>query len=150
MDSKIVSGYAIKWFSISTHLRDKNTGDNFVEQFSVRAFSNDRFNHVRALVDHDSTKQVGSTNDGNLKIWADSIGLRYSLNLNDDYISRRLWVEVLSGNVTGISIGFNLQDCVTNNSNSIRLVTSAILNEISIIIAPKQPAYSDTTLQVCR
>lgn len=101
-DSVILDGYvnAVQRFSKPIpSLRGK-----FVEQIEARAFDRalGRAQNVDLLLNHDPKRKLGSTNDGNLQLFEDNIGLRAICTVTDPDVMEK----AKNNQLRGWSFGF--------------------------------------------
>jgi HK97 family phage prohead protease len=101
-DSVILDGYvnAVERFSKPIpSLRGK-----FVEQIEARAFDRalDKAPNVDLLLNHDTNKKLGSTNEGNLQLFEDNIGLRAICTVTDPDVIQK----AKNNELRGWSFGF--------------------------------------------
>ena len=71
----------------------------FIEQIEARAFDRalDRAQNVDLLLNHDPNKKLGSTNDGNLQLFEDNIGLRAICTVTDPEVIEKAKKNELRG-----------------------------------------------------
>lgn len=117
-------------------------GSQFREQVTNEAWEeaireND---DIKLLINHDWNKVVDSTKE-NLRLTVDTVGLRYDVETDCDELIR----AAKSNKLTGTSFGFRSlkSDTETCRDGIPRIIQDKIrVSEISILIAPKQPAYN--------
>lgn len=120
-----------------------------VEQIRAGAFGEAlrAAKNVDILLNHDKGRKLGSTSEGTLSLYEDSIGLRASADIRDaDVIS-----EARAGRLRGWSFGFKkLASEIESRANTIprRIVTSMALNEVSIIDDRYTPCYAGTSIEL--
>ena len=120
-----------------------------VEQIRAGAFGEAlrAAKNVDILLNHDKERKLGSTSEGTLSLYEDSIGLRASADIRDaDVIS-----EARAGRLRGWSFGFKkLASEIESRANTIprRIVTSMALNEVSIIDDRYTPCYAGTSIEL--
>ena len=120
-----------------------------VEQIRAGAFGEAlrAAKNVDILLNHDKGRKLGSTSEGTLSLYEDSIGLRASADIRDaDVIS-----EARAGKLRGWSFGFKkLASEIESRANTIprRIVTSMALNEVSIIDDRYTPCYAGTSIEL--
>lgn len=120
-----------------------------VEQIRAGAFGEAlrAAKNVDILLNHDKERKLGSTSEGTLSLYEDSIGLRASADIRDaDVIS-----EARAGRLRGWSFGFKkLSSEIESRSNTIprRIVTSMALNEVSLIDDRYTPCYAGTSIEL--
>lgn len=120
-----------------------------VEQIRAGAFGEAlrAAKNVDILLNHDKERKLGSTSEGTLSLYEDSIGLRASADIRDaDVIS-----EARAGRLRGWSFGFKkLSSEIESRANTIprRIVTSMALNEVSLIDDRYTPCYAGTSIEL--
>jgi uncharacterized protein len=103
---------------------------------------------VRALVDHDSSKVIGRTRSGTLRLRKDAKGLLMEVEPDMDIsYAGDIMRAVARGDVSGMSFGFRaLADEWDNDGKMpVRTVTDMRVSEVSIVTFP---AYQATDVQV--
>lgn len=141
---KYIEGYAIKWEQLSVPL---GYFFKYREKFQYGAFDDylKSGSDTKFLVDHDTGKVMGRSNKGTLTLAADTIGLRYSLEIPATSLGSDAFEDVKAGNKEFISVGFRMVTELwdeTDEANVIRTVVKANLPEISLTA---WPAYEQTT-----
>lgn len=122
----------------------------FIERICKGAFFNalKRNDDVHILLNHDPTRDLGSTKQGNLELKEDSIGLHARATICDaDVVSK-----ARNGELVGWSFGFEdvpngveeLRDQETGLP--LRKVKDLYLAEVSILDRTRTPAYDGTLL----
>ena len=120
-----------------------------VEQIRAGAFGEAlrAAKNVDILLNHDKERKLGSTSEGTLSLYEDSIGLRASADIRDaDVIS-----EARAGRLRGWSFGFKkLSSEIESRANALprRIVTSMALNEVSLIDDRYTPCYAGTSIEL--
>ena len=116
----------------------------FVERIKAGAFGRalERNDDVRLLLNHDWTRDLGGTREGNLMLMEDPIGLRVSAVIRDSEVAE----AARSGQLTGWSFGFEDIDVDKHEENgqTVRDVRDLQLYEVSLLKAGHEPAYSGT------
>ncbi len=100
-----IFGYAAKFDSLSEDL------GGFKETLAPGSFTGALArldNDVRALVDHDSSRIIGRTSAGTLRVSQDTIGLRYEIDVADTQAGRDILQSVERGDVRGASFAFTV------------------------------------------
>ena len=141
-----ISGYVNAVERKSRKLRSR-TGA-FVERIRAGAFQRaiDRNDNIRLLLNHDRTRDLGGTKDGNLELKEDNIGLRARATIDDPEVVEK----ARNGDLVGWSFGFRDRDVDTHDENGIttRDVNDLDLSEVSILDKSKRPAYDGTLISV--
>ena len=120
----------------------------FVERISKGAFADaiKRNSDVHVLLNHDWTRDLGSTAKGNLELSEDSIGLRARAEIYDKDVIKK----ARNNELVGWSFGFTDKDVDTETDSDtnlpLRKVRSLDLYEVSILDNSRTPAYEGTLL----
>lgn len=120
----------------------------FVERICKGAFKRalERNDNVRLLLNHDWSKDLGGTKDGNVELTEDNIGLKVRATItNSDVVTK-----AKNGDLVGWSFGFLDRDVDKYEENGIltRDVKDLDLKEISILDRTRTPAYDGTLVTV--
>lgn len=120
-----------------------------IETIEERAFEKaiSRAGNITVTVDHDNSHIYASTQDGNLKLYEDGIGLHADVVITDKSI-----VEIAKqGKIKGWSFGmFNVVDEIEQRAEGelpIRHIKELDLDHITLVIN-KTPCYSATSVEV--
>lgn len=120
-----------------------------IETIEERAFEKaiSRAGNITVTVDHDNSHIYASTQDGNLKLYEDGIGLHADVVITDKSI-----VEIAKqGKIKGWSFGmFNVVDELEQRADGelpIRHIKELDLDHITLVIN-KTPCYSATSVEV--
>ena len=120
----------------------------FVERISKGAFADaiKRNSDVHVLLNHDWTRDLGSTAKGNLELSEDSIGLRARAEIYDKDVIKK----ARNNELVGWSFGFTDKDVDTETDSDtnlpLRKVRSLDLYEVSILDNSRTPAYEGTLI----
>lgn len=137
--NKTINGYAVKWDMKSVTMGWRR----FKEQFKRGAFTESLTNDDQlALWSHDTSKVLGRTKNGSLRLFEDDIGLRFELDLLDTTLGEDAYKTIKRGDVDGVSFGFQMLKQEWDEAdpdNVIRSVTHAKLLEISPVAFPAYP-----------
>lgn len=143
-DSVEVSGYVNAVERNSKPLRSRL--GRFVERISKGAFSSalKRNDDVHLLLNHDWTRDLGSTREGNLELTEDSIGLHARATITDADVVEK----ARNGKLVGWSFGFTDKDVDEERDKDmpLRIVRDLNLYEVSILDNSKSPAYEGTLI----
>lgn len=147
-DKAILEGYVNTVERKSKPLRSRI--GQFVEKITKGTFKRalEKNDDVKLLLNHDWSKEYGSTKQGNLELVEDNIGLRVRAEVTDaDLINK-----ARQGKLVGWSFGFkdspngvvqSIEDgVITRNVKDIELL------EVSILDNTKKPAYDGTLVTV--
>lgn len=120
----------------------------FVERIKKGAFRRaiERNDDIHILLNHDWTRDLGSTKDGNLSLTEDAIGLRACAKVKDKEVAKK----ARSGDLVGWSFGFADRDVDTHDEGGVttRDVKDLDLYEVSLLDRTKTPAYDGTLVSV--
>lgn len=145
-DSVMIEGYVNAVARDSRPIRDKKSGKRFVEQIVPGVFQRAiRRNEVNLLLNHDSTRVLGSTKT-NLQLTEDSIGLKARAEITDPEVIKKAREKKLRG----WSFGFYERDASEEdlpNGLQRRYVEDMVLEEVSIIDDRKIPVYEGTSIE---
>lgn len=144
---------SLAMFSVNAIERDSKTlwsrMGRFIERICKGAFFNalKRNDNVRILLNHDASRDLGGTKDGNLELTEDNIGLRARAIITDkDVIDK-----ARKGELVGWSFGFYDRDVEVGQSETgipLRKVRDLDLQEVSILDKSRTPAYDGTLVMV--
>lgn len=124
----------------------------FIERVCKGAFKKaiGRNDNIRLLLNHDPTRDLGGTKDGNLELTEDSIGLHARAIVTDkDVVQKAKY-----GDLVGWSFGFyDTPDGVEQGIDAesklpLRKLRDLDLREVSILDNTKIPAYDGTLVSV--
>lgn len=142
-----ISGYVAVFNSLSEPLPMAEVGGQgtFREKIKPGAFrrSLERGDNIRALYDHDPSKELGNTKDGTLRLWEDAHGLYMELDLPGDSWAQAIRAVVKEGIINQASFGFRVlsdewEDTLT--MGQIRTLKQVYLSEVTITNIPAYPA----------
>ena len=137
---RVLTGYAVKWEMKSVPM---GYFQRFKEQFKRGAFTESLTNDdQKALWSHDTSKVLGRTKNGTLRLFEDDLGLRFELDLPDTTLGDDAYKSIKRGDVDGVSFGFSMLKQEWDESdpdNVVRTVTKAKLLEISPVAFPAYP-----------
>lgn len=154
---RYLAGYAAKFGVESEVLSDPDVRDEdgqcvpFVEVIDPHAFDRTlkEADDIKALVNHDTSKVLGSTASGTLTLSADTTGLAFKVDVPDTSYGRDAKVSVGRGDITGCSFRFyTIRDKVElrDGKPALRTLLEAEIDEISPVVT--FPAYLDTEVNV--
>ncbi|QNG61784.1 HK97 family phage prohead protease [Bacillus sp. PAMC26568] len=137
---RTITGYAVKW-EMKSH--PMGYFMRFKEQFKKGAFTESLTkDDQRALWSHDTSKVLGRTKNGTLRLYEDDIGLRFELDLPNNTQGNDAYESIKRGDVDGVSFGFRMRKQEWDESdpdNVVRTVMQADLMEISPVGFPAYP-----------
>lgn len=139
---RTISGYAVKW-EMKSHAM--GYFKRFKEQFKKGAFTESMTNDDQlALWSHDTSKVLGRTKNGTLRLFEDDIGLRFELDLPNSTLGNDAYETIKRGDVDGVSFGFQMQKQEWDE-NDVDNITRTILRAKLLEISPVAfPAYPDS------
>lgn len=146
-DSVLIDGYVNAVARDSRPMLSER-GEKFVEQISPKAFQRaiDKNEDVLCLLNHEPSRVLGSTKQGNIELFEDNIGLRAICKITDSEV-----IEKAKANrLRGWSFGFEalkeheepIADCFKR-----RFVDEMNLAEVSIIDEQRIPCYVGTSIE---
>jgi len=145
-DSVVIEGYVNAIERKSKPLMSRV--GQFIERICKGAFSKalKRNNNIRILLNHDWSRDLGGTADGNLELTEDNIGLRAKATITDKEVVEK----ARKGDLIGWSFGFKDRDVTNHVVEGIptRDVKDLDLYEVSILDRTKTPAYDGTLITV--
>ena len=145
-DSVEIDGYVNAVERLSKPLSDRL--GKFVERIKCGAFKRalERADDVRILLNHDWTRDLGGTKDGNLELYEDAIGLHARATITDKEVVK----QARNGELVGWSFGFTDRDVEQGEENglTVRNVKDLNLYEVSLINRSRVPAYDGTLVAV--
>ena len=119
---------------------------NFIEKICKGAFKRaiERNTDIHILLNHDWSKDLGSTQKGNLELHEDNIGLFARAKI----CSKELAEKVRNKELVGWSFGFRDIDVEETKENNMlkRNVKDLDLREVSILDNTRTPAYDGTLI----
>lgn len=120
-----------------------------VEQIRAGAFGQSLRSgaDVAILENHDISRRLGSTSQGNLTLCEDNIGLRASTDITDEDIAGK----ARRGELRGWSFGFVCTDSeIEQRAGNVprRIVKGLSLSEVSLIDGAYKPCYNGTLVEV--
>ena len=121
----------------------------FVERICKGAFSKalQRNDNVRILLNHDPSRDLGGTKDGNLELNEDAIGLHARATITDPEVVEK----AKRGDLVGWSFGFydrEVENKRDENGFPLRDVKDLDLEEVSLLDRRAIPAYDGTLVCV--
>jgi hypothetical protein len=118
----------------------------FIERICKGAFKKalKRNDDVHILLNHDWSRDLGSTKQGNLELEEDNIGLRVRACITDPEVVKK----ARAGELVGWSFGFSDRDVINSIRDGMphRAVKDLDLAEVSILDKRKSPAYEGTLI----
>ena len=116
----------------------------FIERICAGAFNKalKRADDVAILLNHDWTRKLGSTKQGNLQLEEDAIGLHARATITDPEVIE----DARRGNLVGWSFGFMDREVenAIEDGMPLRKVRDLDLKEVSLLNRKMTPAYNGT------
>lgn len=146
-DSVILDGYVNAVARDSRPMLDER-GEKFVEQISPKTFQRalEKNEDVLCLLNHEPSRVLGSTRQGNVELFEDNIGLRAICKITDSEVIEK----AKNGKLRGWSFGFEAlkeHEEALENGLKRRFVDEMNLAEVSIIDEHKIPCYVGTSIE---
>ena len=120
----------------------------FIERICKGAFKRalQRNDDIRILLNHNWSKDLGGTKEGNLELTEDNIGLRARAIISDPEVVQK----AREGGLVGWSFGFTDVDVDEHLEEGVRTrdVKDLDLYEVSLLDRSKIPAYEGTLVNV--
>lgn len=146
-DKVLLDGYVNAVERDSKPMLDEK-GEKFVEQIKSKAFQRaiEKSDSIECLLNHEPSRKLGSTKEGNIELFEDNIGLRAICEITDSEVIEK----AKKGNLRGWSFGF---EAVKEYAEAIkdglkrRFIEDMNLFEISIIDERKIPCYVGTSIE---
>ena len=146
-DSILLNGYVNAIARDSRPMLDDN-GEKFVEQISPKTFQRalEKSDNILCLLNHETSRVLGSTKQGSIELFEDNIGLRAICKITDGEVIEK----AKKGKLRGWSLGFEaLKEHEESLENGLkrRFVDEMNLVEVSIIDEHKIPCYVSTSIE---
>jgi uncharacterized protein len=142
-DSVNISGY-VNVVSRDSRMLPSSKG-TFIEQVEPRAFERalGRTDNVDLLYNHTATRKLGSTQDGNLKLHEDAIGLYAETTVTDPEVVQK----AKNGELRGWSFGFIAKEDRWDDSENPQRRYLKDLDLLEVSILSVTPAYTAMSLE---
>ena len=146
-DSVLLDGYVNAVARDSRPRLDEN-GEKFVEQISPKTFQRavEKNDDILCLLNHEPSRVLGSTKDGNIELFEDNIGLRAICKITDSEVIEK----AKQNKLRGWSFGFEAlkeHEEPIKESLKRRFIDEMNLAEVSIIDERKIPCYVGTSIE---
>lgn len=145
--SVILDGYVNAVARDSKPMLDEN-GEKFIEQIVPKAFERaiEKSEDILCLLDHEPSRKLGSTKDGNIKLFEDNIGLRAICEITDSEVIKKAKEQKLRGWSFGFEAVKEHEEAASENLKR-RFIDEMNLFEVSIIDDKKVPCYVGTSIE---
>ena len=146
-DSVLLDGYVNAVARDSRPMLDEN-GEKFVEQISPKTFQRavEKNDDILCLLNHEPSRVLGSTKQGNIELFEDNIGLRAICKITDSEVIEK----AKQNKLRGWSFGFEAlkeHEEILGDGFKRRFVDEMNLAEVSIIDERKIPCYVGTSIE---
>lgn len=143
-EENIVEGYALKF-----NTESRNLG-GFIETITPEALDGVDLSDVRCFLDHDSSKLLGRTSSGTLKLNVDETGLYFRCILPNTSVGRDAMELVTRGDLNQCSFGFTVEQDKWAKGNDIMMRSINKIGNLFEISLVSIPAYDDTDVRVAQ
>lgn len=146
-DHVLIDGYVNAVARDSRPMFDEK-GEKFVEQIVPKTFQRalEKSDEIFCLLDHQNSRRLGSTKQGNIELYEDNIGLRAICKITDSEVIEKSKDEKLRGWSFGFEMLENRRE-PTENGYYRRFVEGMNLLEVSIIDDQATPCYVGTSIE---
>ena len=146
-DRVILDGYVNAVARDSRPMLDEN-GEKFVEQISPKTFQRavEKNDDILCLLNHEPSRVLGSTKQGNIELFEDNIGLRAICKITDSEVIEK----AKQNKLRGLSFGFEAlkeHEEILRDGFKRRFIDEMNLAEVSIIDEQKIPCYVGTSIE---
>ena len=146
-DSVLLDGYVNAVARDSRPMLDEK-GEKFVEQISPKTFQRavEKSDDILCLLNHEPSRKLGSTKEGNIELFEDNIGLRAICKITDSEVIKKAKENKLRGWSFGFEAVKEHEEQASENLKR-RFVDDMNLFEVSIIDDRKIPCYIGTSIE---
>ncbi len=146
-DSVLLDGYVNAVARDSRPMLDEN-GEKFVEQISPKTFQRavEKNDDILCLLNHEPSRVLGSTKDGNIELFEDNIGLRAICKITDSEVIEKAKENKLKGWSFGFEAVKEHEEPIKEGLKR-RFIDEMNLAEVSIIDERKIPCYVGTSIE---
>ena len=146
-DSVLLDGYVNAVARDSRPMLDEN-GEKFVEQITPTTFQRavEKSDDILCLLNHEPSRVLGSTKEGNIELFEDNIGLRAICKITDSEVIKKAKENKLRGWSFGFEAVKEHEEQASENLKR-RFVDDMNLFEVSIIDDRKIPCYIGTSIE---
>ena len=145
--SVLLDGYVNAVARDSRPMLDEN-GEKFVEQISPKTFQRavEKSDDILCLLNHEPSRILGSTKEGNIELFEDNIGLRAICKITDSEVIKKAKENKLRGWSFGLEVVKEHEEPIKDGLKR-RFVDDMNLFEVSIIDDRKMPCYIGTSIE---
>ena len=143
-DSVLLDGYVNAVARDSKPMLDEN-GEKFVEQICPKTFQQavEKSNDILCLLNHEPSRKLGSTKEGNIELFEDNIGLRAICNITDSEVIRKAKENKLRGWSFGFEAVKEHEEQASEN------LKRRFVDEMNLLLTTeKSPAISEHQLKL--
>ena len=144
-DSVVLDGYVNVTNRESRELPSPK--GKFVEEIMPRTFERALMKNdsIDLLFNHDRSRKLGSTKEGNLELREDNVGLRAIATITDETVMEK----AKKGELRGWSFGFaSLKDSWATRKDGMQKRTVEEIDLYEVSILDKTPAYVATSIEM--
>jgi HK97 family phage prohead protease len=144
-DSVVLTGY-VNVTARESRVLPSPSG-RFVEEILPKTFERalNSADNVDLLFNHDRNRKLGSTQEGNLELYEDNIGLRATATILDEQVRQK----AVSGELRGWSFGFQaLKDSWKTREDGMQKRSVEELRLFEVSVLDKTPAYIATSVEM--
>ena len=138
---------------IATVFNQPSIKGNFTEYIGQNALNGVDLNNVLLLYSHDFSNILARADAGTLQTSIQPDGLHFNAQLPDTQLGHDTYINILNGNIKGMSFGFNIApdgDSWSVNSQGNTIHTIHQIGQVFELSLTPIPAYAETSVQVQR
>lgn len=138
---------------IATVFNQPSIKGNFTEYIGQNALNGVDLNNVLLLYSHDFSNILARADAGTLQTSIQPDGLHFNAQLPDTQLGHDTYINILNGNIKGMSFGFNIApdgDSWSVNSQGNTIHTIHKIGQVFELSLTPIPAYVETSVKVER
>ena len=138
---------------IATVFNQPSIKGNFTEYIDQNALNGVDLSNVLLLYSHDFSNILARADAGTLQTSIQPDGLHFNAQLPDTQLGHDTYINILNGNIKGMSFGFNIApdgDSWSVNSQGNTIHTIHKIGQVFELSLTPIPAYTETSVQVQR
>ena len=138
---------------IATVFNQPSIKGNFTEYIGQNALNGVDLNNVLLLYSHDFSNILARADAGTLQTSIQPDGLHFNAQLPDTQLGHDTYINILNGNIKGMSFGFNIApdgDSWSVNSQGKTIHTIHKIGQVFELSLTPIPAYVETSVKVER